>query len=292
MISFGTAILPTSCTGPSRLRRCSASSPSCSPTSSASATTACCAPGVAVVGLDDLAERQRGAGVQHIDGLFHTAPPLVREDREEAEQRHEQQDVGRMDEHLARRQVADPERAASIPYTQDSASWEESVAPRAICCASSTATPNRARCEEKGAGGLGLVFATANTSAGPKAMQAFPADARAARCARVRPAAPPAVAPRAPHQKRDRNGEHEPDDAIWVGAVKPNGPVNGTRAAIANTEHAQERGERVDVWAGRAPLAVPLDTQASLRRAARGGRLRAGASRPGAPRRGSGRAAP
>ena len=93
MISFGIAILPTSCSSApnSRLRRRSASRPSRSADREREGDDApAVLAGVAVVGLDDVAEHQRGAAVGPVELKQAPQPlaPLAREHDQQAEQRH------------------------------------------------------------------------------------------------------------------------------------------------------------------------------------------------------------
>ena len=89
MISLGIAILPTSCSSApnSRLRRCSALSPSRSASASARPDDALAVlAGVAVVGLDDVAQHERGppvGGVQ-LEQTLEPLAPLAGEYRQQA----------------------------------------------------------------------------------------------------------------------------------------------------------------------------------------------------------------
>jgi hypothetical protein len=92
MMLLGRAILPTSCSRPpnSMSRRVASSRPMWSATSSASRPTPWLwRPGVLVVGLDDLAEQERGApvGASELELVVDQRGPLAPEQRDEPEQR-------------------------------------------------------------------------------------------------------------------------------------------------------------------------------------------------------------
>ena len=180
--------------------------------SSATTLRQCCA-GVAVVGLDDVAEHQRGAavGVAQLERALQAPAALVGEHGEEAEQRHHRE---RAEDHvvggLGGEQPA-PASARRPPRTPTSLavarrSWlGRAIAKRTAAIAKSTTNwAANAAISRAGAGVAGRrPRAIANTAAGPTENQAL-------RDLEQQPAGP-AVPRMTPGSLREREGDRDRD---------------------------------------------------------------------------------
>ena len=188
MISLGIAILPTSWRSAANSRLRWRSGPSAEligeierEPDDALAVLA----GVAVVGLDHVAEHERGAavGARQLEHALQPLVALVREHREQAEQRHQRQGGDRGGVDVLADDERDPgERRRRSRRPRSTQQRRDGCAPRGIVkrtddtmksatnCAASAATSSGAT------GVRGSTCASANTATGPIANQALHGD--------------------------------------------------------------------------------------------------------------------
>ena len=262
MIAFGTAILPTSCSraANSRLRRRSASRPSCSPTFERECDDALAVlAGVAVVRLDDVPEHERGAaiGVVELEQALEALAALVREHREQGEQRNEQQHVGGMRRDLARDQVAHAgERGVDPVHPRLGQLRAEARPARDRVAQAGREEVDRelgeqGRQEQRGAGCLGPGARDREHEGGSECEARVPWRARQSRGI---DAPLQHVGQHRQHQRdydparrqRDRHREHERDERELRRRRVPERGVERDPGRRGEHEHAEDGGERPD----------------------------------------------